>query len=117
MKEIMERLLEATDCGTVEWEKTGSYLSFSVEFEEKLYLISKDHKGETEIYVMNDEYDFVDIGELKNTDILKKIYNKILHKYPDYKKRVEDCLRRIEEDKLKTEIDITQFYIGLKNLL
>lgn len=111
MKEIMERLLEATDCGVVEWEVTSSYLSFETKFEDRLYMIYQDHKGETEIYVMNEKYDFVDIDELKNTDILKKIYKKILYKYPDYKKRVDNCLRKIKEEEedemLKMEIDIT----------
>ena len=111
MKETMERLLEATDRGAVEWEATSSYLSFKTKFEDKLYMIHQDHKGETKIYVMNEKFDFVDIDELKNTDILKKIYKKILKKYPDYKKQVEDCHKRIEEkeeeEMMKTEINIT----------
>lgn len=88
MKETMERLFKATKCGVAKWETTSSQLSFKVKFEDRLYKIYQDNKGETEMFVMNEKFDFVNINELKNTDILKKIYDEILFKNPDYEKQV-----------------------------
>ena len=108
MKETMERLLEATKCGAAKWETTSSQLSFKVKFEDRLYKIYQDNKGETEMFVMNEKFDFVNINELKNTDILKKIYDEILFKNPDYEKQVGDYLIENEDyEMLKTEINIT----------
>lgn len=108
MKETMERLLEATKCGAAKWETTSSQLSFKVKFEDRLYKIYQDNKGETEMFVMNEKFDFVNINELKNTDILKKIYDEILFKNPEYEKQVGNYLMEIEDyESLKTEINIT----------
>ena len=90
---IIEKLIEATEAGNISWEKTSSYLSFSAHFEDKLYMVYQ-YKDNADISVMNENYDFVDIEEFKNTKVLKQLYSTILDKNPFFKKQVEDCLRR-----------------------
>lgn len=108
---IIEQLIKATAEDKIEWEETSSYLAFLTRYNEKAYIISQSFT-DTIISVMNENYDFVDIDEFTNTDVLKDLYSIIMNKYPEFRKRVTDCLRDLreyegEELHMKKKVNLT----------
>ena len=108
---LIERMIEATKADKIEWNETSSYLAFTTHFEEHFYMIEQYH-GITDILVMNENYDLVELEKFKNTEALKDLYTLIMDKYPEFKQRVIKCLENYreaeaEEEHYKKKINIT----------
>ena len=113
---IIDNITDATRNSEIEWNRTSSYLAFSTRFNRKMYMIVFDMVG-TCIYTMNDSYDFVEMEEFRDTEVLKNLYSLIIEKYPEFRENVARCLRNAreseaEDEHLKKKINITPELAG-----
>lgn len=99
---LVERIARATEKGEIEWEATSSWLSFTTHFEDGFYLIEYC-LGDTKLLLMDDDYDFAELKEFTNGEVLKYLYRLILDKYPDFREGAARCLERQREVEAENE--------------